>query len=137
MIEPHPLQGAGLFLTIEIFRYYQVPIGLVFSIYDSTEVAIKKKMIEASQRMLKVNSQGELEGGMGPHQKRHLELQIKTLETAPRDAEKLERVLKAKRRQKEEAMHIEDTQRLVTEIEMLKVVLYFVMRSSRRDSIMI
>jgi hypothetical protein len=29
---------------------------------------------------------------------------------------------KAKRRQKEEAMHTEDTQRLVTEMEMLKVV---------------
>jgi hypothetical protein len=32
--------------------------------------------------------------------------------------------LKSNQRQKEEAMHIEDTQRLVTEIEMLKVVLY-------------
>jgi hypothetical protein len=35
--------------------------------------------------------------------------------------------LKGKERKKEEAMHIEDTQRLVTEeIEMLKVVLYLV-----------
>jgi hypothetical protein len=39
-----------------------VPIGLVFSIHDPTEVAIKK-MTEASQRMLKVKNQGEL-GGM-------------------------------------------------------------------------
>jgi hypothetical protein len=30
--------------------------------------------------------------------------------------------LELKQRQKEEAMHIQDTQRLVTEIEMLKVV---------------
>ena len=45
-----------------------------------------------------------------------------------RDAEKLEKLLKAKQRQKEEAMHIEDTQRLVTEIEMLKVVSYLVSR---------
>jgi hypothetical protein len=36
-----------------------------------------------------------------------------------------------KQRQREEAMHIEDTQRLVTEIEMLKVVLYLVSRKSR------
>jgi len=57
-----------------------------------------------------------------------LELQIKTLENAPRDAEKLERLLKVKRRQKDESMYIEDTQRLVTEIEMLKVVLYLVRR---------
>ena len=84
-------------------------------------------MIEASQRMLKVNSQETL-GGLSPPQKRHLELEIKTLQNAPRDAEKLEKLLKAKQRQKEEAMHIEDTQRLVTEIEMLKVILYLVSR---------
>ena len=79
-------------------------------------------MIDASQRMITMNNQEEEQGGMGPPQKRYLALQIKTLEKAPRDAEKLERFLKAKRRQKEEAMYIEDTQRLVTEIEMLKVV---------------
>jgi hypothetical protein len=45
--------------------------------------------------------------------------------------------LKAKRRQKEEeAMHIEDTQRLVAEeIEMLKVVLYLVCRNRGGDFI--
>src|SRR5687768_17954329 len=90
-------------------------------------------MIDASQRMLKVNSQGEL-GGLSPPQKRHLELEIKTLKNAPRDAEKLDRLLKAKQRQKEEAMHIEDTQRLVTEIEMLKVVSYLVSTEERRNS---
>jgi hypothetical protein len=103
---------------------------LVFSIHDSIETAIQE-MIEASQRMLKVNSQEE---GMSPPQKRHLELEIKTLQNAPRDAEKLERLLKAKQRQKEEAMHIEDTQRLVTEIEMLKVVSYLVSTEERRNS---
>ena len=41
-------------------------------------------------------------------------------------------LLKSKERQKEEAMHIEDTQRLVTEeIEMLKVVLYLVASKER------
>jgi hypothetical protein len=63
---------------------------LVYSIYDSTEVAIQK-MIEASQRMISISSQGEL-GGMNPAMKRHLELEIKTLQNAPRDAEKLERL---------------------------------------------
>jgi hypothetical protein len=106
---------------------------LVFSIHDPTEVAISK-MIEASQRMLNMNSEGEL-GGMSPPMKKHLELEIKTLENAPRDADKLERLLQVKQKQKDEAMHIEDTEKSVTgEIEMLKVVLYLV---SRRDSIMI
>ena len=70
--------------------------------------------------------------GINPAIKRHLELEIKTLQNAPRDADKLRRLLELKQRQKEEAMHIEDTQRLVTEIEMLKVVLYLVSRKSEK-----
>ena len=66
--------------------------------------------------------------GLNPVMKRHLELEIKTLQNAPRDADKLRRLLEIKQRQKDEAMHIKDTQRLVTEIEMLKVVLYLVSR---------
>jgi hypothetical protein len=104
-----------------------IPIGLVYSIYDSTEVAIQK-MIETSQRMIneQLNS---------PPVNEHFKLQIKTLQNAPRDPDKLEQLLNVKQRQKEEAMHIEDTQRLVTEIEMLKVVLYLVCRNrSVRES---
>jgi hypothetical protein len=40
--------------------------------------------------------------------------------------------LEIKQRQKEEADHIEDTERLVTEIEMLKVVLYLVSRKQQQ-----
>ncbi len=94
-----------------------------------------QKMIDASQRMLDVQSQvqGEAREGRGinPAMKRHLELEIKTLQNAPRDPDKLRRLLEVKQRQKEEAMHIEDTQRLVTEIEMLKVVLYLVSRKQQ------
>jgi hypothetical protein len=111
-----------------------VSIGLVYSIHDSTEVAIQK-MIDASQRMIDVNSQvtGEAKDGWGINtvMKKHLELEIRTLQNAPRDADKLRRLLELKQRQKEEAMHIEDTQRLVTEIEILKVVLYLVCRKQQ------
>jgi hypothetical protein len=55
---------------------------LVHSIHDPTEVAIQK-MIDSSQRMITINSQGEL-GGMNPVMKRHLELEIKTLQNASR-----------------------------------------------------
>ena len=93
-------------------------------------------MIDASQRMLDVQSQvgGEArkEGwGINPVMKRHLELEVKTLQNAPRDADRLRKLLKVKQRQKEEAEHIEDTERLVTEIEKLKVVLYLISRKSR------
>jgi hypothetical protein len=68
---------------------------LVFSIHDSTELAIQKMMVDASQRMITMNGQGEF-GGMSPPIKKRLELQIRTLENAPRDADKLERLLKVK-----------------------------------------
>src|SRR5919107_4229715 len=91
-----------------------VPIGLVFSIHDSTELAIQK-MIEASQRMITISSNNEgVEGGWGgmnSAMRKHLELEIKILENTPRDANKLERLLQVKQRQKEEAVYIEDTQR--------------------------
>jgi hypothetical protein len=44
-------------------------------------------------------------------------LQIKTLQNAPRDPDKLEQLGKKRRQNEEEADHIEDTERLVTEIE--------------------
>jgi hypothetical protein len=57
-----PPLGASLFITIRAFPCYD-PIGLVYSIHDSTEVAINK-MVEASQRMLNVNRQVS-HGGFG------------------------------------------------------------------------
>jgi hypothetical protein len=68
-------------------------------------------MIDASQRMTTINSKGEL-GGISPVINRHYELQIKTLQNAPRDADRLERLLKAEEeREKQEAMHIKETQK--------------------------
>jgi hypothetical protein len=63
-------------------------------------------MIEASQKM--INEQNN------PIVNEHFKLEIKTLQNAPRDPEKLEQLLKVKERQKEGAMHIEEMQRLVT-----------------------
>jgi hypothetical protein len=48
-------------------------IDFVYSIYDPTEVTIQK-MIDASQRMITMNSQGEELGeGFNPPIKKHLE----------------------------------------------------------------
>ena len=105
------------------------------SIYDSTEEAIKQ-MIESIQRMICLHKKKEGEAApsitINPAIKKHFELQIKTLQTAPRDVWKLERIIKAKEKRREEdiSMHVEDMQRLVTEIEMLKLVLFLVNRNS-------
>jgi hypothetical protein len=66
----------------------------------------------------------------------HLNLKIRTIQNAPRDPDKLEQLLKQKERESEEVRHVQDIERLVTEIGMLKVVLYLVARSnkSRQDS---
>jgi hypothetical protein len=51
-----------------------------------------------------------------------MKLRIKTLHNAPRDADKLEQLLKQKERESEKVRYVQDIERLVTEIEMLKVV---------------
>ena len=48
---------ASLFITITAFRHYQVSIGSVYSIHDSTDEVTIQKMIDASQRMIDVQSQ--------------------------------------------------------------------------------
>jgi hypothetical protein len=91
-------------------------------------------MIEAKQRFIKVNSEADDRTLIiSTAAKRHSELQIKTLQNAPRDASKLEQIIKAKERENEKARHIEDTQRLVTEIEMLKFVLYLVEQKQEQE----
>lgn len=115
---------------------------MVYSIHDSTEVAIQR-MVEASQRMIKLNNSrgeeeeegkepGEIIIRINPAIKRHFELEIETLQNAPRDTDKLEQLLKSKERQYQKATHIEGIERLVTEIEMLKVVLHLVSRREEK-----
>jgi hypothetical protein len=66
-------------------------------------------MIDASQRMIDVQSKvtGEVKDGWGinPVMKRHLELEIKTLQNAPRDADKLRRLLDIKQRHARHTSH--------------------------------
>jgi hypothetical protein len=69
---------------------------LVYSIQDSTEEVIQR-LIEAAQRMIRVNnnsSQQQPEVRINPATKRHLELEIETLQNAPSDEAKLRELLK-------------------------------------------
>ncbi len=70
----------------------------------------------------------EEEGELGlirinPAMKRHFKLEIKTLSEAPRDVDKLRRILISKQIEWEDTMKIEEIERLATEIEMLRFVL--------------
>jgi hypothetical protein len=51
---------------------------------------------DLSQRMIMMNSQGVELGGINPAIKRHLELEIRTLQNAPKDQHKLRHLLKVK-----------------------------------------
>jgi hypothetical protein len=92
---------------------------------DSRETIIQRK-IEAMPKFFIRDGEHQEEIPISSVTKGHFQLQIKTLQNAPRDVEKLEWLLKKKKRAKEEDMHIQDTQRLFAEIEMLKVVLHLV-----------
>jgi hypothetical protein len=94
-------------------------------------------MIEAKRRFIREEDNGSNDDDndndntgsssiiiINPATRAHFHLEIQTLQNAPRDASKLEQIIKAKERVNDKARHIEDTQRLVTEIEMLKVVFY-------------
>jgi hypothetical protein len=94
---------------------------LVFSsIHDSTtteEAYIQNKIKEIQSWITPRNSSII---------NKHFKLQINTLQNAPRDKEKLEQLLKSKEMKNERVTHLYETQRLLTEIEMLKFVLCLV-----------
>jgi hypothetical protein len=63
-----------------------------------------------------------------------VKLQIRTLQNAPREPDKLRAILETKQKEYEKAEDSEDIERLVTETEMLKYVLFLVNRNSSRSS---
>jgi len=101
------------------------------SIHDSTEAVIQRT-IQGIQKMIKVHESPAEEGKaviqINPAIKRHFELQIKILQDAPRDEMKLRQILAVKQKEYEKAVDSEDIERLVTEIEMLKFVLFLIRR---------
>jgi hypothetical protein len=60
---------------------------------------------------------------------KHFNLQTKILQDAPRDPDKLREILKDKQEEYEKAQESEVIERLVTEIEVLKYVLFLVNRN--------
>jgi hypothetical protein len=106
------------------------------SISESTEVIIQRN-VEGIQKLLNPqygNTTPDEEAAavikINPAIKSHCELEIKTLQEAPRDADKLRALLQIKERQHQKiTTHMEDIETLFTEIEMLKFVLFLVRRN--------
>jgi hypothetical protein len=94
------------------------------SIYDSTEVVIQK-LIEECQRNIdeQYNSLVSNE---------YLKQKMNTLQNAPRDLKKLERLLKQKEKKCGKANYVLDIESLVAEIEVLRVIRYLINRNDDR-----
>jgi hypothetical protein len=113
---------------------------MVSSSNDSTTEVLIRRTTEGIQRLIAIHPPGQGDEGDGAptHKeptieislasKKHWELQIKTLQDAPRDPETLRQILKDKQEQYEKAEDSEDIERLVPETEMLKFVLFLVCR---------
>jgi hypothetical protein len=119
---------AGWILTIS----FHTIIGLVVStssssssIYDSTEVVIQE-LVDECQRNIdeQYNSRVANE---------YLKQKMNTLQNAPRDLKKLERLLKEKEKECEKAKYALDIESLVAEIEVLRVIRYLINRNDDND----
>jgi PleD family two-component response regulator len=62
--------------------------------------------------------------------KKYAEIKIKILEDAPRDANKLKQILRTKQKQYDKAQDSEEIERLITEIDTLKYLLFLVIKAS-------
>jgi hypothetical protein len=115
--------SAGQVLTIS----FQTTIGLISStsssssIYDSTEVVIQE-LIDECQRNLD-------EQYISLVANEYLKQKMNTLQNAPRDLQKLERLLKQKEKECEKARYVLDIESLVAEIEVLRVIRYLINRN--------
>ena len=78
-----------------------VLISLVFSLYDSTEDAIKK-MIAANEKTLNLDD----DAGLAATTRRLHKLQISTLRGTPRDARQLEWIILRRERAKRSKLHL-------------------------------
>lgn len=97
------------------------------SIYDSTEVVIQE-LIDECQRNI-----DEQYSSLVANE--YLKQKMKTLQNAPRDLKKLERLLKQKEKECEKANYVLDIESLVAEIEVLRVIRYLINRNDDRRTL--
>jgi hypothetical protein len=92
------------------------------SIYDCTEVIIQE-LIDECQRNIDEQYNNSLVAN------EYLKQKMNTLQNAPRDLKKLERLLKQKEKECEKAKYVLDIESLVAEIEVLRVIRYLINRN--------
>jgi hypothetical protein len=93
-------------ITILTLRYlcYLTLVSSSITGNDDSTGAVIQRMIEAKHRFIREDPEGIQ---ISTVTKRHFQLQINSLQNAPRNVEKLEQIIKAIERENEKAMHFE------------------------------
>jgi phage host-nuclease inhibitor protein Gam len=99
------------------------------SIYNSTAKVVIEEMINECQRNI-----DEQYNNNSLVANEYLKHKMKTLQNAPRDLKKLERLLKTKEKECEKAKYALDIESLVAEIEVLRVIRYLINRNDDNDN---
>ena len=90
--------------------------------YDSTTEVVIQELIDECQRNI-----DEQYNSLVANE--YLKQKMNTLQNAPRDLKKLERLLKQKEKECEKAKYVLDIESLVAEIEVLRVIRYLINRN--------
>ncbi|MDQ3975397.1 MAG: hypothetical protein M3264_02625 [Thermoproteota archaeon] len=92
------------------------------SMYDSTMEVVIQELIDECQRNI-----DEQYNSLVANE--YLKQKMNTLQNAPRDLKKLERLLKQKEKECKKAKYALDIESLVAEIEVLRVISYLINRN--------
>jgi hypothetical protein len=95
------------------------------SIYDSTEVIIQE-LVDECQRNI---DDEQYNNSLAANE--YLKFKKKTLQDSPRDPKNLKKLLTKKERESQKTEHILDIERLVAEIEVLRIIQYLVNKNRR------
>jgi hypothetical protein len=93
------------------------------SIYDSTAEVVIQQLVDECQRNIDEQYNNSLAAN------EYLKQKMNSLQNAPRDLKKLERLLKQKEKECEKAKYVLDIESLVAEIEVLRVIRYLINRN--------
>jgi hypothetical protein len=93
------------------------------SIYDSTAEVVIQQLVDECQRSIDEQYNNSLPAN------EYLKQKMNSLQNAPRDLKKLERLLKQKEKECEKAKYVLDIESLVAEIEVLRVIRYLINRN--------
>jgi phage host-nuclease inhibitor protein Gam len=100
------------------------------SVYDSTAEVVIQEMIDECQTKMD-NEQYNINSLVANE---YLKQKMKTLQNAPRDLKKLERLLKTKEKECLKAKYAFDIESLVAEIEVLRIIRYLINRNDDRST---